>query len=50
LAGSSSTEQLWIAEQRTGEREPLAHAERVRLHAPPGSTLELDQAQGLVDA
>ena len=43
-------QQLGVAEQRRGETEPLAHAERVALHAPVGGALELDELQHLAHA
>ena len=39
-----------VAEQRRGEPEPLAHAERVLARAPVGGVRELDERQDLVDA
>ena len=50
FAGSSSIEQLRVAEQRRGEAEPLPHPERVALHAPVRRAVELDEPQHLVDA
>ena len=43
-------QQLGIAEQRSREAEPLAHPERVALHASARRTLEIDEPQHLVDA
>jgi hypothetical protein len=40
---------LRIPEQRAGDREPLAHAHRVALHAAIGGALELDVAEHLAD-
>ena len=39
----------WVAEQRGGYREPLAHAHRVVLHAPAGRPAGVDEAEYLVD-
>ncbi len=43
-------EQLGVAEQGTGEAEPLAHAKRVPPHHPVGRLRELDELQHLLDA
>ena len=37
-------QELWVAEQRRREPEPLAHPERVRPHAPARRRVELDQS------
>ena len=42
-------QQLGVAEQRGGEPEPLAHAERVPLDAAASRRVELDQPQHLLD-
>ena len=41
---------LRVAEQRGGDRQPLAHAHRVALHAPVRRVLQLHEVEQLVDA
>ena len=41
-------QQLRVAEQRDREPEPLAHPERVSLHAAPGGVTQFYQAQHLI--
>ena len=50
FAGSSSTKQFGVAEQRRRESEALAHPERVALDAPVRGVGQLDQCEDLIDA
>ncbi len=43
-------EHLRVAEQRAGEAQALAHAERVAAGAPSGRFLEIDELQHLLDS
>jgi hypothetical protein len=49
VGGLVEHERARVAEQRSREAQPLAHAERVALHAPPAGAVELDQPEHLVD-
>ena len=49
VGGLVEDQNLWVAEQRGGYREPLAHAHRVVLHAPAGRPAGFDEAEYLVD-
>ena len=50
VRGLVEDQHLGIAEQPGGQPEPLAHSERVALHAPSGRGGELDELEDLVDA
>ena len=51
LAGSSRISDLGIAEQRVGDAQALAHAQRVLAHALAGGrAVEADELEQLVDA
>ena len=51
VRGLVEDQDLGIAEQRVGEPEPLAHAERVLLDAlARGRAVEADEVEQLVDA
>ena len=41
---------LRVAEQGCGDRQPLTHAHRVALHTPVGGVAEPDRGQDLLDA
>ena len=49
LSGSSKNQHARIPEQRAGQAEPLAHAERVPAHGAPRGIGEPDQPEDLID-
>ena len=48
VCGLIEHEHLGIAQESRGEAEPLPHAERVALHAPPAGASQLDEVEHLV--
>jgi hypothetical protein len=49
VGGLVEHERARVAQQRPGQAQPLAHAERVALHSPPAGAVQLNEPEHLVD-